>query len=102
MIGHTYYHPEKGSALTSIVMIGHTYYHPGKGSALTSNHGRHQSYHHVRRALHIHLTMGGTNPTTMSERHTDSLLPLVRNLDLENTKLLFFTLAISSIESHQG
>ena len=32
--------------------------------------------------------MGGTNPTTMSERHMDSSLPLRGNLDLENTKLL--------------
>ena len=32
--------------------------------------------------------MGGTNLTTMSERHMDSSLPLIRNLDLENTKLL--------------
>ena len=32
--------------------------------------------------------MGGTNPATMSESLTDSSLPLGRNLDLENTKLL--------------
>ena len=33
--------------------------------------------------------MEGTNPLTMSERHiTDSSLPLGRNLDLENTKIL--------------
>ena len=88
MVGNTYYHSGKGSALTSIGMVGHTYYHPRKGSALTSDHGRNQSYHHVRKALHLHLTMGGTNPTSMSERHTDSSLPLGRNLDLENTKLL--------------
>ena len=37
----------------------------------------------------LHLTMEGTNPLTMSERHiTDTSLPLGRNLDLENTKLL--------------
>ena len=28
------------------------------------------------------------HPTTMSERHTDSSLPLGRNLNLENTKIL--------------
>ena len=33
--------------------------------------------------------MEGTNPLTMSERlSTDTSLPLGRNLDLENTKLL--------------
>ena len=32
--------------------------------------------------------MEGTNPLTMSEGLTDSSLPLGRNLDLENTKLL--------------
>ena len=36
----------------------------------------------------LHLTMEGTNPLTMSEWLTDSSLPLGRNLDLENTKLL--------------
>ena len=30
-----------------------------KGSTLISDHGRNQSYHHVKRALHLHLTMGG-------------------------------------------
>ena len=40
MVGHTIYHPKKGSAVTSIGMIGHTIYHPGKGSALISNNGR--------------------------------------------------------------
>ena len=32
--------------------------------------------------------MEGTNPLTMSEGLMDSSLPLGRNLDLENTKLL--------------
>ena len=36
----------------------------------------------------LHLTMEGTNPLTMSDWLTDSSLPLGRNLDLENTKLL--------------
>ena len=36
-----------------------------------------------------HPTMEGTNPLTMSEgMSTDTSLPLGRNLDLENTKLL--------------
>ena len=56
------------------------------------------SCHHVRMALHLHLTMGGTNPTTMSERHTDSSLPLGRKLDLENTKLLPEVLKLHSIQ----
>ena len=33
------------------------------------------------------MTMEGTNPLTMLEWLTDSLLPLGRNLDLENTKI---------------
>ena len=45
-------------------------------------------FHHVRRAQHLHLTMEGTNPLTMSEGLTDSSLPLERKLDLQNTKLL--------------
>ena len=36
----------------------------------------------------LHLTMEGTNPLTMSEWLMDSSLPLGRNLNLENTKLL--------------
>ena len=37
----------------------------------------------------LHLIMEGTNPLTMSERLSiDTSLPLGRNLDLENTKLL--------------
>ena len=39
-------------------------------------------------AQHLHLTMEGTNPLTMSKWLMDSSLPLGRNLDLENTKLL--------------
>ena len=46
------------------------------------------AYHHVRRAPHLHLAMEGTNPITMLEGLMDSSLPLGRNLDLENTKLL--------------
>ena len=83
-------HPcQKGSLSTYIHQHGRTHLLPfGKGSALTFDHGRNTSNIHVRRALHLHLTMGGTNPTTMSEMLTDSSLPLGRNLDLENTKLL--------------
>ena len=75
-------------------MVGHTYYHPGKGSTLTYDHGRNQTYHHVRKAQHLHLTMGGNNPATMSERYMDSSLPLGRNLDLENSKLLLEVLRL--------
>ena len=67
-----------------------------KGFALTSNHGRNQSYHHVRKALHLHMTIGGTNPTTMSEGISDSSLLLGRNLDMENTKLLSKVLILQS------
>ena len=35
--------------------------------------------------------MGGTNPTTMLEGLTNSSLPLGRNLNLENTKLILET-----------
>ena len=51
-------------------------------------HGRNQSSHHDRKAQPLHLTMEGTNPLTMSEWLMDSSLPLGRNLNLENTKLL--------------
>ena len=44
--------------------------------------------HRVRKDEHLHMTMGGTNPTTMSEGLMDSSLPLGRNLYLENTNLL--------------
>ena len=60
-----------------------------KGTALTSDHGRNQSCRHVGKEQHLHLTMEGTNPLTRSEGHiTDTSLPLGRNLNLENTKLL--------------
>ena len=38
-----------------------------KGSSLTSDHARNQSNIHVERALHLHSTMRGTNPTYMSK-----------------------------------
>ena len=44
----------------------------------------------------LHLTMEGTNPLTMSEWLMDSSLPLGRNLDLENTKILPEVLKIHS------
>ena len=47
-------------------------------------------------ALHMHLIMEGTNPITMSEGLTESSLPLGRNLDLENTKLLSEVLKLHS------
>ena len=67
MIRHTINHLGKGPTLTYTGMIGHTIYHPDKGPTLTSNHGRNQFYCHVIRALQLHLTMGGTNPTSMLE-----------------------------------
>ena len=36
----------------------------------------------------LHMTMEGTNPLTVTEWLKYSSLPLVRNLDMENTKLL--------------
>ena len=54
------------------------------------------TYHHVRKAQHLYLTMGGTNPATMSERLSNSSLLLGRNLDLENTKLLLEVLKLRS------
>ena len=47
---------------------------------------------------HLHLTMEGTNPLTMSKWLSDSSLPLGGNLDLENTKLL---LEVLKLHSHQ-
>ena len=47
-------------------------------------------------ALHLHLIMEGTNPITMSEGLANSSLPLGRNLDLKNTKLLFEVLKLHS------
>ena len=38
-----------------------------KGSTLISDHVRNQSRIHFKSALHLHLTMRGTNPTYMSE-----------------------------------
>ena len=38
--------------------------------------------------------MEGTNPLTMSEWLNDSSLPLVGNIDLENTKLLLEVLKL--------
>ena len=40
--------------------------------------------------------MEGTNPLTMSEGLMESSLPLGRNLDLENTKLLLEVLKLHS------
>ena len=58
---------------------------------LTMSQLLHLTFHfdHVRMAQHLHLIMEGTNPLTMSEGlSADTSLPLGRNLDLENTKLL--------------
>ena len=40
--------------------------------------------------------MGGTNPTIMSKRITESSLPLGSNLDLESTKLLLVVIKLHS------
>ena len=91
-----------GTHLASMLERFSTYIQPWKelilpcqkGSALASSHGRNQSYH-VRKALHLHLPMEGTNPT-ISKRLSNSSLPLGRNLDLENTKLLLEVLKLHS------
>ena len=44
----------------------------------------------------LHMTMEGTNPLIMSERLTDSSLPLGRNHDLENTKIIPKVLKLQS------
>ena len=72
------------------------------------------AYHHVRKAQHLHLTMGGTHlatmsdwidtyirpweawPATMSKGLMDSSLPLGRDLDLENTKILLEVIKLHS------
>ena len=46
--------------------------------------------------MHLDLTMEGTNHLTMSEGLMDSSLPLGRNLNLENTKLLTEVLKLHS------
>ena len=86
MGGTTYHHVRKALHL-HLTMGGSSYHHVRKALHLHLTMGG-PTYHHVRKAMHLHLTMGGTSPTTMSKRHTDSSLPLGRNLDLENTKLL--------------
>ena len=58
-------------------------------------HRTNQSSHHDRMDQPLYLTMEGTNPLTMSKRHsTYTSLPLGRNLDLENTKLLLEVLKL--------
>ena len=77
MVGHTIYHPKKGSTLTSVGMIGNTIYHPRKGSALTSDPVRkaqciylimweliQQSYQNVSALTSDHV---GANPIVISE-----------------------------------
>ena len=49
-------------------MGGPAYHHVRKDLHLHVTMGG-PTYHHVKKALHLHLTMGGTNPTTMSEGH---------------------------------
>ena len=39
-------------------------------------------------AQHLHLSMEGTNPLTMSKWLMESSLPLGRNLDMKNTNLI--------------
>ena len=58
---------QKGLALTSSGMIGHTIYYPRKGSTLIFDHVRNQSILYIKRALHLHSTMQGTNPIYMSK-----------------------------------
>ena len=46
-----------------------------KGSIFISNHGRNTSSNHVGKARHLYLTMGGTQPRTMSESLSTYIYP---------------------------
>ena len=69
-------------------MGGPSYYHVRKDLHLRLTMGGTNLATMSERLLHLHLSMGGTNLATRSERLSDSSLLLRRNLDLENTKLL--------------
>ena len=62
IVGHIIYYPYKGTTLISSGIVGHTIHYPRKGLALIFDHVRNQSNLHVERALHLHMTMRGTNP----------------------------------------
>ena len=64
-------------------MGGPTYHHVGKAPALTSTTMGGPTYHHVEKA-YVYL------------RLPNSLLPLGRNLDMKNTKLLSEVLKLHS------
>ena len=105
MVGHTIYHPEKGSTLTYIGMIGYTIYHPRKGSTLISDHGRTRlppcqkgsalTSDHGRTFLPpcqkgsaLTSYHGRTRLPPCQNGFALTSPPLGRNLDLENTKIL--------------
>ena len=59
------------------------------------------AFHHVRKALHLHLTMGVPSYHHVGKAYVylclpDSSLPLGGNLDLKNTKLLSEVLKLHS------
>ena len=120
-------HPcQKGLPNTHIWQWEEHILHPcQKGLALTSDHRRNQSYIYVRKALHLHFTMRGTHPSFMLEGIYTYIWPWEEHIPhscqkgsrthhfpLKGTsiwrtknfslKYSYFTLAISTIESHQG
>ena len=67
-------------------MGGPAFHHVRKAQHLYQTMGG-LACHHVRKAQHLYPTMGGLACHHV-EGLTDSSLPLGRNLDLENTKIL--------------
>ena len=67
MVGHTIYHPNKGSTLTFFSMIGHTIYHLGKGSALTSISMIGHTIYHLGKGSVLTSDHVGANPIVTSE-----------------------------------
>ena len=67
MIGHNYYHLWKGTTLTSTSMVGHTYYHLWKGTALTITSMVGHTYYHLWKGYELTYDHVGANPIVTSE-----------------------------------
>ena len=67
MVGHTIYHPKKGSTLTSVGMIGNTIYHLWKGTTLTITSMVGHTYYHLWKGSALTYDYVGTNPMVTSE-----------------------------------
>ena len=121
MEGPACHHVKKDLHL-NLAMGGPSYHHVRKALHLHLTIGG-PSYCHVRKALHLHLTMRPNLPpcqkgSALTSEHGRPILPPCREVSwthhfpLEGTsiwrtpsfslKYSNFTLAISSIESHQG